>query len=79
MRKTPSTPIFLIIAFISFFVFSCLLQAKEINTIQVGLENENFAEVLRSERQGEGVKEGESVIIEGHFTLAHDARVRILE
>jgi len=47
--------------------------------IEVGLENEDFAEVLRSERQGEGVKEGESVIIEGHFTLAHDARVRILE
>jgi len=39
--------------------------------IEVGLENEDYAEVL------DGVKEGESVIIEGHFTLAHDARVRI--
>lgn len=39
--------------------------------IEVGLENEDFAEVL------DGVKEGEMVIIEGHFTLAHDARVRI--
>jgi len=39
--------------------------------IDVGLENEGYAEVL------DGVKEGESVIIEGHFTLAHDARVRI--
>jgi len=39
--------------------------------IDVGLENEDYAEVL------DGVKEGESVIIEGHFTLAHDARVRI--
>ena len=39
--------------------------------IDVGLENENYAQVL------DGIKEGESVIIEGHFTLAHDARVRI--
>jgi len=39
--------------------------------IDVGLENEDYAEVL------DGVKEGESVIVEGHFTLAHDARVRI--
>ena len=39
--------------------------------IDVGLENEDYAEVL------DGLKEGESVIIEGHFTLAHDARVRI--
>lgn len=41
--------------------------------IKVGLENEDYAEVL------EGVKEGELVIIEGHFTLAHDARVRIVK
>ena len=41
--------------------------------IKVGLENEDFAEVL------EGVKEGEPVIVEGHFTLAHDARVKIVE
>jgi RND family efflux transporter MFP subunit len=39
--------------------------------IDVGLENEDYAEIL------DGVKEGEVVIIEGHFTLAHDARVRI--
>jgi len=39
--------------------------------IDVGLENENFAEVL------DGIKEGEKVIIDGHFTLAHDARVRV--
>jgi RND family efflux transporter MFP subunit len=47
--------------------------------IQVGLENDDYAEVLPSEREGEGVKEGETVIIDGHFTLAHDARVRIGE
>lgn len=45
--------------------------------IQVGLENEDYAEILPSERPGEGIKEGEVVIIDGHFTLAHDARVRI--
>jgi RND family efflux transporter MFP subunit len=39
--------------------------------IEVGLENEDYAEVL------DGISEGASVIIEGHFTLAHDARVRI--
>jgi RND family efflux transporter MFP subunit len=38
--------------------------------IEVGLENEDYAEVL------DGVKEGEMVITEGHFTLAHDARVQ---
>ncbi|MFQ6070011.1 MAG: efflux RND transporter periplasmic adaptor subunit [Candidatus Aminicenantales bacterium] len=41
--------------------------------IEVGLENEDYAEVL------EGVKEGEPVIIEGHFTLAHDSRVRVVK
>jgi RND family efflux transporter MFP subunit len=39
--------------------------------IEVGLENKDFAEVL------DGVKEGEMVIVEGHFTLAHDARVQV--
>jgi RND family efflux transporter MFP subunit len=39
--------------------------------IEVGLENKDYAEVL------DGVKEGEMVIVEGHFTLAHDARVQI--
>jgi len=41
--------------------------------IDVGLENEDYAEIL------DGVKEGELVIIEGHFTLAHDARVKVEE
>lgn len=45
--------------------------------IQVGLENDEYAEVLPSEREGEGIKEGETVIVDGHFTLAHDAKVRI--
>jgi RND family efflux transporter MFP subunit len=39
--------------------------------IEVGLENEDYIEVL------DGVKEGEVVCVDGHFTLAHDAKVRI--
>jgi RND family efflux transporter MFP subunit len=39
--------------------------------IDVGIENEDFVEVL------DGVKEGEVVCVDGHFTLAHDAKVRI--
>ena len=45
--------------------------------IQTGLENETYAEVLPGANPGEGVNEGEMVITEGHFTLAHDARVTI--
>lgn len=43
--------------------------------VTVGLENEDFAEILPSDRPEEMVKEGDLVITEGHFTLAHDARV----
>lgn len=45
--------------------------------VQTGLENEEYAEILPAERQGEGVVIGEQVLIEGHFTLAHDARIQI--
>jgi RND family efflux transporter MFP subunit len=45
--------------------------------VQVGLENDEFAEILPSDREGEGVKDGETVIVDGHFTLAHDAKVTI--
>ncbi|MBU1338129.1 MAG: efflux RND transporter periplasmic adaptor subunit, partial [Acidobacteria bacterium] len=41
--------------------------------LEIGLENEDYAEVL------DGVTEGEQVLIDGHFTLAHDAKVRIEE
>jgi len=41
--------------------------------IEVALENEDYVEVL------DGVKEGEMVIIEGHFTLAHDAKVKVVK
>ena len=41
--------------------------------VTTGLENEHYVEVL------EGAKEGESVIVDGHLTLAHDARVTLAE
>jgi RND family efflux transporter MFP subunit len=41
--------------------------------VEIGVENELFAEIL------DGVKEGEMVIVEGHFTMAHDARVTVRE
>jgi RND family efflux transporter MFP subunit len=47
--------------------------------IEIGLENEEYAEVLGSSQAGGELKEGMSVIIEGHFTIAHDARVRVVE
>ncbi len=45
--------------------------------VTVGLESEDFAEILPSDRPEEMVKEGDLVITEGHFTLAHDARVAV--
>jgi len=41
--------------------------------IEVGLENEKYAEVLA------GIKEGEMVISEGHFSLVHDAKIQVIE
>jgi multidrug efflux pump subunit AcrA (membrane-fusion protein) len=41
--------------------------------VEIGLENEEYAEIL------DGVQDGEPVIVEGHFTLAHDARVKIVD
>ena len=43
--------------------------------VEIGLENEHFAEILPSTEPGWGVQAGEQVIVEGHFTLAHDAKV----
>ena len=45
--------------------------------VKIGLESEDCAEILPGEGPEETVNEGELVIIEGHFTLAHDARVTI--
>jgi RND family efflux transporter MFP subunit len=47
--------------------------------IEVGLENERFAEVLPGKEPGWGVTAGDTIIIEGHITLAHDTKVSIVE
>jgi RND family efflux transporter MFP subunit len=47
--------------------------------IEVGLENERFAEVLPGKEPGWGVSAGDTVIVEGHVTLAHDTKVSIVE
>ncbi|MDD8024997.1 MAG: efflux RND transporter periplasmic adaptor subunit [Acidobacteriota bacterium] len=43
--------------------------------VEIGLENEKVAEILPSTEPGWGVQPGEQVIVEGHFNLAHDAKV----
>ena len=47
--------------------------------IEVGLENERFAEVLPGKEPGWGVSAGDTVIVEGHITLAHDTKVSIVD
>jgi RND family efflux transporter MFP subunit len=47
--------------------------------IEVGLENERFAEVLPGKEPGWGVSAGDTVIVEGHITLAHDTKVSIMK
>lgn len=46
--------------------------------VEVGLENERFAEVLPGREPGWGVSAGDTVIVEGHITLAHDTKVSIV-
>jgi RND family efflux transporter MFP subunit len=43
--------------------------------VDVGLENEQFAEILPGVDSTSGISEGDQVIVEGHFTLAHDSKV----
>jgi RND family efflux transporter MFP subunit len=47
--------------------------------IQTGVESEDYAEVLLTGGDVSGLTEGDLVIIEGHFNLAHEAPVRIIE
>ncbi len=44
--------------------------------VETGRENEEYVEILSSKFD---LKEGEPVITEGHFTLVHDAPVRIIQ
>jgi len=44
--------------------------------VTTGLENDRFVEIVPSE-ETEMVAEGEIVLVDGHTTLAHDARVKV--
>jgi len=43
--------------------------------VDTGLENEEYVEILKSNL---GLQEGELVLTSGHYTLAHDAEVRVV-
>jgi RND family efflux transporter MFP subunit len=45
------------------------------NYVDTGLENEEYVEILKSNL---GLDAGEQVITSGHYTLAHDAEVRVV-
>jgi RND family efflux transporter MFP subunit len=60
-------------------VFSVEGDVAKWRYIEVGLENERFAEVLPGKEPGWGVSAGDTIIIEGHVTLAHDTKVSIVE
>ena len=41
--------------------------------VKTGLENDDFIEIT------EGVSEGEELIVAGHFNLAHDAKIVVVQ
>ena len=47
--------------------------------IETGQENDYLAEVLDNDEVDSGLREGDVVIVEGHFTLAQNAQVRIID
>jgi RND family efflux transporter MFP subunit len=47
--------------------------------IEIGLENEEYAEVLPTDDPGGGIEAGDQVLVDGHFTIAHDAKIRIVQ
>lgn len=47
--------------------------------INIGLENEDYAEVIPLDDGTIGVEPGMELLIDGHFTIAHDARVRVVK
>jgi hypothetical protein len=46
--------------------------------VTTGLENEAVIEIVANP-ETEMVKPGEKVLVGGHYTLTHDARVRLVE
>ena len=47
--------------------------------VAVGLGNQTHVEVMEHPEKGGGVKPGERVLTDGHFTLTDGARVRVVE
>ncbi|HYR08025.1 MAG TPA: efflux RND transporter periplasmic adaptor subunit [Longimicrobium sp.] len=47
--------------------------------VTTGLQNESMVEILSDGVETDSVKAGEIVLTEGHYTLIHDARVRLVE
>ncbi|RME01850.1 MAG: efflux RND transporter periplasmic adaptor subunit, partial [Calditrichaeota bacterium] len=44
--------------------------------VDLGLQNETYVEIVNSRF---GLKAGEPVIVSNHYTMVHDARIRIVE
>jgi membrane fusion protein (multidrug efflux system) len=47
--------------------------------VTTGLQNETMVEIVSEGVETDSVKPGEVVLTEGHYTLIHDARVRLVE
>jgi HlyD family secretion protein len=47
--------------------------------VTTGLQNETMVEIVSQGVETDSVKPGEVVLTEGHYTLIHDARVRLVE
>jgi RND family efflux transporter MFP subunit len=47
--------------------------------VTTGLQNESMVEILSDGVDTDSVKAGEIVLTEGHYTLIHDARVRLVD
>ncbi|HEX2079965.1 MAG TPA: efflux RND transporter periplasmic adaptor subunit [Longimicrobium sp.] len=47
--------------------------------VTTGLQNDSMVEILSEGVETDSVKPGEVVLTEGHYTLIHDARVRLVE
>ena len=47
--------------------------------VTTGLQNDSLVEILSQGVETDSVRPGETVLTEGHYTLIHDARVRLAE
>ncbi len=47
--------------------------------VTTGMQNDSLVEILGHNVETDSVKAGETVLTEGHYTLIHDARVRLVD